>query len=246
MITPLNIVAPIGAFGNHLRWLLLLDPSFKISVGPNEYYYNEFAGPDWPDYEIYCKNNHTGISSNVLEEIKKSNQLHNFLNTVQYDTIDEKINFITNYVYSESRSWHNWLAIEWAYRDYLQDSIKFSHDLPKNHSQNNKIIGLTITPELALKMYLKFNSSFNNRTIPWFIKSVKFSNHIISKNPNISSYSSDQLFLETLDPELYAKIIDWAGLDNLYKEASHVHKLWYCLHKKSEQEFVQYVNQLYQ
>ena len=93
MIAPLNIVAPIGAFGNHLRWLLLLDPSFKISVGPNEYYYNEFAGPDWPDYQIYCKNDHTGISSKVLEEIKKSNQLHNFLNTVQYNTIDEKINF---------------------------------------------------------------------------------------------------------------------------------------------------------
>ena len=27
-----NLIAPLGGFGNHVRWLLLLDPSFKFNI----------------------------------------------------------------------------------------------------------------------------------------------------------------------------------------------------------------------
>ena len=243
MTAPFDIVAPLGAFSNHLRWLLLLDPVFKFSFVPTVEYYNIFAGSDWPTYQNYCQSDFTNIKSEILEEIKNLQQEHFLLGLHEYVTPEEKINFITDHIYNESRSWHNWLTMDWKYRTRFDQLIPLSH-YPT--SQNNKTIGLTMPPDLALKRYLKFNSSLNGATIPVFLKDVDDCNSALSTNPNTRSWAADQLFSENLDPTIDAEMVSWVGLSDWYTEANYIHQLWFNLHKKAEKEFVRYVNNLYQ
>ena len=91
---------PIGAFGNHLRWLILLDEQYQFDI--------KLVDPEsrglyrTPDYINTCE-------------------------SYSFRSIESKLLFVNNYVYPENRTWHNWLVFEWKYRHLLQEIFPIEH-----------------------------------------------------------------------------------------------------------------------
>jgi hypothetical protein len=241
-----SVIAPIGAFGNHLRWLLLLDSGYNFTTVPSEKYYNIFHGPDWPSYKDYCCN--VSLLPHVAHEMHELEQdnISGFLQRYEFNTLENKITFLNNAVYSQNRTWHNWLIKEWYYRLPLNKLIKFEHELPKRSKIFNNVI-LTIDSSLALTYYLKFNSNLNRATHQGFCENINRYNQEVSKLDESNSLviSSDILFQPVLDKDLYLKLINWLEFENHYDTAKQIHQRWYELHRKSEQEFVNFFTELY-
>jgi hypothetical protein len=215
-----QVNSPIGGFGNHLRWLLLLDSRFNFTL-------------PIPDFD-------RSIHSNPINLLTDSTNCH-------FGTIKQKLSFIQNYVYPQDRSWHNWLIFEVKYRHELQPYVFFNHDYDNISDDPVKTIACTISPNLAYKSYLKFNSNCNLTSADLFKKVTANNNwHVnhLSKNDYLI-INSDNLFSSSLDRNLYETIINFLNFDNHYDSANTVHQLWYNLHKKSEKEFVEYIQQLY-
>ena len=171
-----------------------------------------------------------------------------------YSTINDKINFIFDKIYSNTRSWHNWLNIEWKYRHALNTVLPYVHNIPPDSRlQARKIlhsnaIMCNISPELALRCYLKFNSSLNNITIPIFIEAHEKDNSNIveyAKHNNRLLLNADILYTEVLDRDFYTSMINYLGFDDNYESAAVIHAQWYRLHQKAEQEFVTDVTNFY-
>ena len=105
-----------------------------------------------------------------------------------------------------------------------------------------------ISPELALRCYLKFNSSLNNITIPIFIEAHKKNNSNIVEYAKLNNrllLNADILYTEVLDRDFYTSMIDYLGFDDNYESAAVIHARWYQLHQKAQREFVDYVTNLY-
>jgi len=165
-----------------------------------------------------------------------------------YSTINDKINFIFNKIYSNTRSWHNWLAVEWQYFETLNQAMPFGHDISYFLPELRSIL-CTVSPEVALRTYLKFNSSLNNKTINGFVNKTRSNNLIISyyaKKHNQLCLNADTLYTEVLDREFYTSMINHLGFEDNYESAAMIHTRWYQLHQKAEREFVDYVTNFYQ
>ncbi|CAB4128605.1 hypothetical protein UFOVP112_44 [uncultured Caudovirales phage] len=199
MTQDVGIVAPVGGFGNHVRWLMILDPSFVLVT----------QARDVP---------------------------------VVLDTIEKKLEFITDLVYPIDRTWHNWLEFEWRYREDLNKIIAFSHG---PLWPTTKTLVLQVSPDLAYKSYLKFNSNLNTRSRVRFINDVTDLNALNYFGIDHCILNSDVLFTPTLSDYFYNQLINFFGLENLFEHASIIHNLWYDRHIKAEREFVEDVVKLY-
>jgi len=214
--TKYGVCAPIGGFGNHVRWLALLDPVFQFEATP-------LAEPRFkniPDPSRHIK----------------------FLDP------DSKLESFRTQIYSTNRSWTNWLCIEFLYREDLDQLIVFDHRKDEIDGVDKNLV-LTVDPDLALQSYFKFNSNLNHCTpeifkeqSQWFTRnairnsSSKLENKIINVN---------SLYQSTLDREFYNSMIEWFGLSDCYDLANQVHGLWFDAHQRSEQQFVEHVNNFY-
>jgi len=246
----INVLAPIGGFGNHLRWLLMLDSAFSFVTAPPKDQYLIFSGSEWPTYENFIINNYQ-CSESIKLEIENCIVRSDLPRPLIMTDLDNKLDSILTNMYNEQRTWHNWLSYEFLYRAHLDQLINFVHTPnygPVNN--NNKTIGLTIDPDFALTMYLKFNSGLIGLT------HEKFNQHIEKSCQEIKEYSetskntlileAESLFTESLNPTIYNKIIDWLELENNYHSANIIHNHWFKLQKKSEKEFVRDITELYQ
>lgn len=243
----LTVIAPTGAYGNHLRTLLLLDPRYSFTYAPSRDNYDIFSGPDWPEYSDYIKN---GIPNDVLENIKDEIENlcheHDFLNFYKVDNFLSKEDFIFREIYNNDRSWHNWIWSEFRWRFHLDSVIKLSHK-PDDVRPDGKNIILTSDPYKAYRSYLKFNSNLNFITVEHFLKEIDKHNHLAlnAVADNVLVLPCDSLFAETLDHSLYTKIVSWLGYTNMYDQANTIHRMWYQLHKKCEQEIGQFFTNFY-
>ena len=242
----INLVAPIGGFGNHVRNLLILDDRFAFKVTPSEDRYNVFAGPDWPTYDEYCT---LGLNApmpklirNEIQEICK--EFKN-LSVSSVVTLEQKIDFIMEHIYPTERSWHNWMIHEWPFRHGGKDIIEFFHDYPDTTDLTT--VCLTCDPQLAFYSYLKFNSNLNNITKENFLNIIKEHNQKCNNitSSNIIVMSSNSLAAPTLDPIFYNTLIERLGFNNYYNLANQLHQRWYELQKNAERDFVLFVNNLY-
>lgn len=249
----MNICAPIGGFGNHVRNLLLLDPFFSITIEHNFWNrekYLSVMGPDWPTYEEYFNYDFGNCSDEIKSEIL--NMHFRLPERVVLESSDQKLNFFKSKVYPESRTWHNWLVIEWKYREDFDNLICFRHQFTELTAQQQakKTLILTVNPELAYRSYLKFNSNLNNRLESEFKKSVVLTNNQNQMPTEFSKHyiktmQADDIYKLTLDKNFYHELIEWFGLENLYDDANHIHGLWYEGHRRSEREFVNDIQKLY-
>jgi hypothetical protein len=246
----INIFAPIGGFGNHLRWLLMLDSAFSFLIAPTKDQYLIFSGSEWPTYENFIINDYQ-CSESIKFEIENCIVRSDLPRPLVMTNLDNKLDSILTSVYNKHRTWHNWLTHEWFYRNQLNQIVTFNHEpVPGPVDDITKTIGLIIDPEFALKSYLKFNSHLNGFTHTQFKQDIEKSCQEILKysktNKNTLILEAEPLFTESLNPTIYNKIIDWLELENNYHSANIIHNQWFKLQKKSEKEFVRDITELYQ
>lgn len=238
------VVAPIGAFGNHIRWLLLLDDQFQFDyIYPNKELYEIHRGSTWPKYENFTIKNIQKLPLNIQEEIKNKLFTDNFI----FDC-SNKVKFITESVYPTSRTFDNWLKYEWRFRGMLNNLIFFEHTLTDPIFKKALII--TIDNDLAYKSYFKFNSwmHFGNKD------DLKNRNTVsVQTNINfVNQHSIDHMIIDAgvlfnriLDYDFYKSIIDFFDLTDNYYSAKQIHEAWYDGQKRSEEEFLKTAISLY-
>jgi hypothetical protein len=240
------IVAPVGGFGNHVRWLLLLDKNFIIDdVIVDQKKFNEFYGNSWPSYDDYINKNVDNVPQKILQEIADKINPINIL----FTDVSNKINFIKNYVYAEARSYNNWLIFEWYYWELFNNLIVFKHTLTSDH-QVNKLLILSTNPHIAYKNYFKFNSCLNNQTKEKFSSNVleeTKQNILYAKENNIPYLLLDSsvLWNPILNFKFYKNVVDFFELDNNYTQANYIHTLWFNRQLASEKDFIENVLKLY-
>ena len=205
--------------------------------------YNSCKGSSWPNYQDLLKTV-TPINHELTEEFKT--YFENFINC---SNLDSKLNSFKNEIYSDTRSWHNWLRTEWLYRRELNSLIHLCHSLKEYNNTKLKTLVMTIDPTLAYSCYLKLNSNLNNMSVDQFKQeTVELNNYHIElakSNPNIKLISADILYQPTLSRDFYNSVINWFNLEDLYDKANYVHQLWYQCHKRAEQEFVNDIAKFY-
>jgi len=211
-----GVCAPIGGFGNHVRWLALLDPCFQFEVTP--------------------------LVEPRFKKIPDPTRHIKFLDT------DSKLESFRTQIYSSKRSWDNWLWMEFLYREDLDEVLVFDHRGDQIEGVTKNLV-LTVNPDLALYSYLKLNSNLNHCTPEIFKEqSLRFTRNAIRNSLNHSEnkiINVDCLYQPTLDKTFYNSMIEWFELSDCYNLANEVHGLWFDAHQRAEQEFVQYVNNLY-
>lgn len=243
------MVGAIGSFVNHVRWLMLLDPSFKIVVPAfDEVKYNVIKGADWPSYDSYLKKDLSKVDEFIKQEfVEKEAYLIDLTGN-----IDSKVQEFESKIYPESRTWHNWLLFEWRYRERLDQLINVTHDLVKPTDMTSKNLLLNIDPELSYRSYLKFNTLLNNETMDSFKKMVSDNNRKFMESVDNGSsqvqkiLDSTVLFQPVLDKNFYDELTQWFDLNDCYEQANYVHSLWYKAHKRAEKEFVTDIREFYE
>lgn len=261
------IVAPTGGFGNHLRWLMLLDNqfsfNFKINITTEETMYLAFQGEDWPEFTNWRELDTSCLTAEIFEEISSKFDINKLINSSKIahshtrilSTVADKIDFITQYVYNQQRTWSNWLAYELKFRGQLNDYIVLCHQyynidqkIP-NIESDEIVIGL-VAPDLAFKSYIKFNSHLNFATFDEFKDEIRHANMIAAeyaKNyPNILHLDFSVLHNKQLDKEFYKAVTLWYNLSDNYDAANEIHGIWFDLHKKAEQDIIKDFQKLYQ
>lgn len=252
MSVKFNVVGPTGAFANHVRWLVLLDPQFtsifpKFSLEE----FDQLKGPDWPSYENYLKRNLSNIPVSIKQELDQINA-YEFV----FDTVDNKIKEFENKIYHQSRTWHNWLLVERILREVL--TISLNNTVTLMHTIKDKTIGpdektllITIDPKLAHRSYLKFNSNLNNMTKDQFYQHVTrdfddWQKLVSTDSLHYKIIESDILNQPVLDKQFYNELINWFDLTDLYEQANYVHGLWYEAHRRMENEFINDIRKFYE
>lgn len=254
------IIAPYGGFANHLRWILLLDPQFSFQFKDNitveEIKYHELKGSDWPEFSSWATLKKEDLNTNILEEILSKFDIDKLASIAGVASIfskpitpiEDKLNFILNTVYPQSRSWQNWLIYEFSYRTQLQNLILINHndqlptklkDCANNH---DKIIVCQIDPKLSLRIYIKINSHLNLQTGKDFIYKIQRENILAeeysNQHQNVLLLDNTILYNELLDRNFYNKAIEWFGLSDQYDQAKIIHERWYHLHVESEKHMI--------
>ena len=238
MCKKINIIAPIGGFGNHVAWLIWSNLSIESvikSVHINETVYNSIKGSLWPEYK-------------KINLVDNTNDYYNEM--CRLGVFDYKVNnpaeFILQNVYHRKRSWHNWLQIEWKLRTQLKD-IDISHNIDMISDEKLNLL-CCIDPDLAYRNYIKVNSSFNNQGLESFFNDIeKFNKNAnnLKEQKNILVVDNSDLFKKSLDYDYYNKIISFLNLNNDYETANIIHNAWITCQERSEQEFLNQIQQLY-
>lgn len=166
----------------------------------------------------------------------------------------ERVNFISEYVYTKDRDFYNWLKME---RDIKQSintvfySVHTTRDFLE-HTGNIKTLLVNSDVDKACKHYFKFHPFWAGH--PWKRKDRdEFIQEIINCNKSNDDYNSlpnesilrlsvDCLNNDVLDKTFYDSMIEFLGLDNQYEYACIVHLLWRKLNCKAERNIVKFFN----
>jgi len=177
---------------------------------------------------------------------------------IEIPTIENKLNCIKKTIYPNTRTWHNWLKIEWTYRkDYVQ-VVQMLHefyewedrsdpDHPKsNIPQGSRILFFEFdNAETVLNHYMHVNLGLNNKT------PLQFTQMFDEWQQEISAIKSRQLdsckFINgellhgtVLDREFYEECCDWFGFEKFYEQACEIHDAWIKCRRRSARDFHAY------
>jgi len=175
-------------------------------------------------------------------------------------TQKDKFDFILNDVYSDDRTWHNWLLFEWVWRNEIDDVIYLHNSKipkPQKNFNFNKILHINANGGNCYRHYVKFNSSLNNKKRDNFIRRINFSN-IVYKNQSdkklnqnfghkctFLSIDFDYFYKNNLDNKIIEEINSFFSIDIPFDQATEVHNKWISLNKKAELEIVDDLKKLY-
>ena len=168
-----------------------------------------------------------------------------------------KLQFIEANVYPKERTWHNWLRYEGLYRAQLDVDVYLDHGNQLGPMfLKNKIPTLfcCITPNLAARCYLKWNSNNNNAGLEPLHKSYQNEWSQTHFEKLIGKYEAqtwtkvlnvDSLFSPKLNRLVYISIVEFFGLEDNYDAAQQVHELWYNRQIESEKEMIRDLGQIF-
>jgi len=223
------VSAPIGGFANHTTWLLWIHPEFKsyiIKKSFTQQQYDNVRGPDWPDINEL---------DNITDpEIKSDIERFRYIDVYPKDHVQ----YILDNIYTEDRTWHNWLAIEWQYRTHIAN-FQIEHTAELHHT-----VLCTIDPDVAYKNYLKINSNLAHRGLKFFIKEIEDYNTKAMNSKNLV-IDNTVLFSPKLDIDYYKQLTEYFKLEDRYEQAQIIHDAWYRAQIRSEAEFIVEVNRVY-
>lgn len=211
-----GVCAPIGGFGNHVRWLALLDPCFQFEVTPlAEPRFKKILDPTrhikFSDADSKLESFRTQIYSS-----KRSWDNWLWMEFLYREEIDEVLEFNHkgNQIDGVDRNLVLTIDPELALKSYFKLNSNLNH----------------CTPNIFKKQVRQVvDSALRNP-----------SRRLENKIMNV-----DCLYQPVLDREFYNNMIEWFGLSDCYDLANQVHGLWIGAHQRAEKEFVEYTNNLY-
>jgi len=164
-------------------------------------------------------------------------------------SLEEKLKFIKENVYSEERTHHNWIKIEFQYRGEKYDNVIIIHgDHMVPDTDQSNLQTLFIKHEDATnpwEHYFCLHPSLNWKDPRMFKKHVYtwFNDQVDTKGilpPHKKIIFGDSLWSETLDKKLYYDIIDFWNFEDHYDYAAEIHKLWHICKKRAYKDFYEY------
>lgn len=235
-----SIISPPGAYGNHIRWLALLDQQFSlrfISRRVLRDHYNTVAGTSWPPYEQFITKDFSKLPQEIVEEL-----LFKFFDVINFTTLENKLNFIQHRVYPINRTYYNWISYEGQFRSHFDHFIFIDHEYGKTVNDFRKTLLVTADPILSYRSYVKFNSMLNNVEKNTFINYIHTENEkhrsIARTKSNTKILDATVLYNETLDYSWYQSLIEFFELDDNYPIACKIHKLWFDGHQRARTELL--------
>lgn len=171
-------------------------------------------------------------------------------------TSTEKVEFIREHVYPNSRKFYNWLRYESLLRDKLDTSVLCTHHMTKHNNPNlsvSKTILLRAGHMFCVEKYVKLHPFFilDNRkhnmstdeTMYNFFKAAdeKNSIYVPKDNHRIFSCRSEAFYDPILNKEYYDDIIDFLEISNEYEQAQQIHTMWYNLHQQAKSDCIDWL-----
>jgi hypothetical protein len=183
------------------------------------------------------------LSPEIAFTIKEIN--NGYENITPFTTLGQKLKFFEGRIYGPSRSWHNWLDIEWTFRPALQQVISFSHEYDPNF---DKVLALISDFDLCLHHYVKFNCSLNMKNSfrdSWHRKHKENYDLAIQYPNNTKIMSTAPLVAPFLDRDFYTELVEWFGITDMYDAANKVHGWWFAADRRAEKDFVKDITEFY-
>jgi len=211
-----GVCAPIGGFGNHVRWLALLDPCFQFELTPlAEPRFKKI--PD-PTRHIKFLDADSKLESfcTQIYSLKRSWNNWLWMEFLYREDLDEVLvfNHRGNQIEDTTKNLILTVDPDLALRSYFKLNSNLNH----------------CTPNIFKKQVSQMVESTLNNS---------------SRYPENKIMNADCLYQSVLDRTFYNNMIEWFELSDCYDLANQVHGLWFNAHQRSKQEFVEYTNNLY-
>ena len=163
-------------------------------------------------------------------------------------TVTDKstVNYLTSEVYTDFRSWHNWIQIEHQFRSLLDPFIAVQHpDYSVDSSwRTQDTVFTTVEPETCYHHYLKFNSNLNVLNKRYFKQLTQRQlDHwcdIADSHDNVTALSIDELFGNEIHSDWLNRLNTAFGINIDLALANEVHAKWQKLNRKAEREVVKH------
>ena len=216
-----SIAAPIGGFGNHVRWLVFLDPKFKFDLVP-------FAEPRSLQKELNYEKRLNFLDADSKLECFRSKIYppeRSWENWLKFEWFYRKeLDEILKFDHKIDPNCNQCLALT------IHPDLAFHCYFKLNSNLN------WLTP-----------NEFKHRIKNFMIDSTAGikAQSSTDKFPDVKILLVNSLYQKTLDRNLYNSIIEWFELSDCYELANQVHGLWFDAHERAQKEFVQYVNKEY-
>jgi hypothetical protein len=207
--------APVGGFGNHVRWLALLDPVFQFVLTPSVD--GGFSKITDSSRQITFHNAETKLESFRTQIYSPNRSWDNWL----------QMEFIYQETQQVFQIEHRWDLVDGVDKN-LVCTIDPELALQSYFKLNSNLFHCT--PE-------KFKINTKNR--------INENVYNLSKRSGNKIIAVDCLCQPILDKTFYNTIIEWFGLSDCYDLANRVHGLWYDSHQRAKRDFVEYVNCFY-
>ena len=203
----MQIIGPGGSFMNHMRWLMWLtidQPFYHHSViYPEEDVYLLAHCVGWPDTLKEFNNlSYEDLPADIIINPKN------------------KVEFISKEVYPIERNKQNWLEYEWKFRNRIEIFCKAMHSTDESN-KNEKAIVMRVNITTANNHLMAINPDVQLHT------SEGIENSYSNIMPTWLEINAEKLLNEVLDEELYNTATRYFGIDNNFKDAKIIHKLWY-------------------
>lgn len=161
----------------------------------------------------------------------------------------DKLEFIRDYVYPETRTWDNWLTYEYRYRPILDEFMPLYNGKWDWERSTGRELYLTVNNwDIPLQHYWHINLGLNSETPRSFKEKMQawdqeyqtLANRIDHLS-NKKIVEADSLFDSELNQDFYNLVVDFFGFQRNHSQAQYVHQLYYQCRERAARDFVNYV-----